>query len=78
MKTVTMLELRQHADRIVAQVQGGQRFVLTYRGKPVMRLEPIYADRVAEDDPIYGLASLADTEAEGMSNDDIDEAIYGK
>jgi prevent-host-death family protein len=78
LKTVTMLELRQNADKIVQQVMSGQRLVLTYRGKPVMRLEPIVADRISEDDPAYGLTSIADQDAGSVTNEEIDGTLYGE
>jgi antitoxin (DNA-binding transcriptional repressor) of toxin-antitoxin stability system len=74
-KTVSVLEFRQHAERIIRQVQKGQRFVLTYRHKPVMRLEPVLAD--AADDPIYALADLAAPRGQSLTNAEIDGAVYG-
>ena len=47
MKTISMLEFRHHAEKVIAQVQKGQRLILTYRGKPVARLEPIAPQAVA-------------------------------
>jgi len=41
MKTVSMLDFRQGADAIIERVRRGERLVLTYRGKPAIRLEPI-------------------------------------
>ena len=35
MKTVSMLDFRHHAEKIIDQVQKGQRMILTRRGKPV-------------------------------------------
>jgi prevent-host-death family protein len=77
MKTVSMLEFRRQANRIIAQVRKGQRILLTYRGKPVARLEPIRNDTVAADDPIYSLCDLAVAEGESLSNADIDRIVYG-
>jgi prevent-host-death family protein len=77
MKTVSMLQFRQRAEAVLKQVRKGQAFVLTYRGKPVARLEPIAAGAVAEDDPIYQLDQLASPTAEPLTNAEIDRAIYG-
>ena len=71
-----MLELRQHAQEIIRQVQEGERFILTYRGKLIARIEPIET-AIPADDPFYRLSDLADPEAEGLTNRQIDEAIYG-
>jgi prevent-host-death family protein len=76
METVTMLTLRRQADAIVRRVAKGERLVLTYRGKPVIRLEP-YNDPVAStDDPFYALGEMAVAEGRPMTNANMDEAIY--
>lgn len=77
MKTVSMLEFRQDADRVLAQLRKGERMVLTYRGKPVARLEPIAAETTHADDPFYRLGELADDAGKSLSNREIDRAIYG-
>jgi prevent-host-death family protein len=76
-KTITMLDLRQRAEQIVDEVQAGQTLVLTYRGRPVLRLEPIQPDGVDADDPFYRLADLASNRGSGLSNREIDEIVYG-
>jgi prevent-host-death family protein len=76
MKTVSMLDFRLHADKIISQVQKGQRMILTRRGKPVARLEPIVAEG-GEDDPFYSLDDLSDAGAT-LSNAQIDGILYGQ
>ena len=76
MKKISMLDFRLDAERIIAQVQKGQRMILTRRGKPVARLEPI-AEVPDADDPIYTLADLA-VSGESLDNSQIDEILYGK
>ena len=76
MATVSMLEFRRNAKAIIQQALQGQRFVLTYRGRPVLRLEPIADEMVTQDDPFYGLAELAGEEGEPLSNRDMDLIIY--
>jgi prevent-host-death family protein len=76
MATVTMLQLRKHADQILRQVQGGQSLVLTYRGKPVARLEPIAEETARSDDPFYTLYRMADAQGESLTNQEIDELVY--
>jgi prevent-host-death family protein len=76
MKEVSMVEFRLHADRVIAQVERGQRMILTRRGKPVARLEPIRDSAPSADDPFYAISDLA--EASGsLSNAQIDELLYG-
>ena len=77
MQTVSMLEFRRRALEIVQQVRRGQRIVLTYRGKPVARLEPIGEAVLTEDDPFYALDRLADTQGKSLTNDQMDRIVYG-
>ncbi len=76
MKSVSMLEFRNNAAGIIHQIQSGQRMVLMYRGKPVIRLEPFLEKTVGPDDPFYMLYKLADEEGESLSNQEMDEIIY--
>jgi prevent-host-death family protein len=78
MKTVSMLDFRLNAEKIIAQVQKGQRIILTRRGKPVARLEPIIGDTLNADDPFYSLADLSDRNGESLSNAQIDDIVYGQ
>ena len=77
MKTVSMLDFRQDAERIIAQLQKGERMILTRRGKPVARLEPILHEQVEEDDPFYALTQLA-VPGESLTNEQIDGIVYGE
>jgi len=77
MKTVSMLAFRKRADQVLKQVGQGQAFVLTYRGRPVARLEPIRRRTIDANDPIYGLADLASETADPLTNEEIDETLYG-
>lgn len=76
MKTISMLELRKDAENIIRQVQQGEHFVLTYRGKPAARLEPVKAESISTDDPFYQLSSLADEQGESLTNEAMDALIY--
>jgi prevent-host-death family protein len=78
MKTVSMLDFRNRAERIIAQVQNGQEMVLTYRGKPVLRLQPLREDEVAEDDPFYVLDQHAEVKGKSLTNQKMDKTIYGE
>ena len=76
-----MLEFRRDAKRALAAVLRGERLVLTYRGRPVARLEPIRADRVSEvaEDALLRLDEFS-VEGPGgtLRNEDIDRALYGR
>ena len=76
-KHITMLDLRRRAEAIVRAVQRGQRMVLTYRGRPVLRLEPVEPEPTSEDDAFYSLADLADRRGNALTNEQIDKILYG-
>ena len=77
MKTVTMLEFRKNAQEIIRRAMKGERTLLTYRGKPVLRLEPVNeTEGPSEADPFYALGDLADAEVETLSNEDMDRLVY--
>jgi prevent-host-death family protein len=78
MKSVSMLDFRLHAEKIIDQVQKGQRLILTRRGKPVARLEPIIAPSLDADDPFYSLSDKAGDGGEALSNAQIDDLLYGQ
>lgn len=74
-----MLEFRRDARRWLEAVQSGERFVLTYRGEPVARLEPVrpVGSDVPDDDPLLRIEDFAIDGAGGtLTNDDIDRVIY--
>lgn len=75
-----MLEFRRDARRALEAVRRGERLLLTYRGQPVARLEPVGAvvSEVAEDDPLLNVDEYA-VEGPGgpLANDEADRLIYG-
>ena len=77
MKTVTMLEFREDAAGIVERVRNGERLILTYRGQPVVRLEPIRKDSIGGEDPFYSLDRLAGEAGQSLTNDQMDDIVYG-
>ena len=73
MKTVTMLEFRQDAE--------GERFVLSHRGKPAARLEPLHAPASADParDPFLGIARRAKPSPKAKTKHaDIDRILYDR
>lgn len=76
MQTVSMLEFRKDAEQIIRQIQTGKRLILTYRGKPVARLEPILETAVDAEDLFYRLCHLADGEGQSLSNSEMDAILY--
>ena len=78
MKTVSLLEFRKNAEKIIRCSRQGQKMVMTYRGRPVMRLEPILDETIAADDPFLLLDGIATGGKENMSNRQMDDIIYEK
>jgi prevent-host-death family protein len=77
MKSVSMLKFRREADRVLAKVRSGERLILTHRGKPVARLEPIRDQSIESNDPFYSLCDWAEP-AGSLTNPQIDEILYGQ
>jgi antitoxin (DNA-binding transcriptional repressor) of toxin-antitoxin stability system len=78
MVKISVLEFRREAKRVIGKLRQGQRIILTYRGNPVARMEPIAETFIAEDDPIYSLADLAVPDMKTLTNKEIDRLIYEK
>ena len=81
MKTVTMLEFRKNAEGILRRVAKGERFVLSHRGHPSARLEPL-ADSTrtaAANDPFLSIGQRAKPSPKGKTKHaDIDLILYGR
>jgi prevent-host-death family protein len=78
MERVSMLDFRRDAEAVIRKVRRGQRLIMTYRGKPVMRLEPIRDKSPGPDDPFYKLAQLAAADGKSLTNEEIDQILYPK
>ena len=81
MKTVTMLTFRQSAERILQRVARGERLILSHRGKPVARLEPLGREEALDDstDPFLTIARRALPSPRGKtSHQEIDRILYGR
>jgi len=52
--------------------------LMTYRGRPVIRLEPILDDTIDKNDPFLQLDGIAVGKKENLSNQQMDEIIYGQ
>lgn len=76
MKTVSMLDFRRDARAVIERVQRGQRVLLTYRGRPMAHIEPI-TSKATPEDPFYALAGEAVAGGRSLTNQQIDESLYG-
>ncbi|HSR68103.1 MAG TPA: hypothetical protein VLU25_09180 [Acidobacteriota bacterium] len=73
-----MVAFRRAAAEILRSVRRGEAFVLTYRGAPVARLEPIQPEgEELKGDPIYALCEHAVEGGESLTNQEIDDILYG-
>jgi prevent-host-death family protein len=76
-----MLEFRKNAEGILRRVAQGERFVLSHRGRPAARLEPVNNGKSSADsakDPFLNIANRAVPSPKGeTSHAEIDRIIYG-
>lgn len=80
MRTITMLELRQNAQSVLRRIAKGERLLLSHRGKPVARLEPLTTapNDVRLNDPFLTIGCRATASARGkIRHADIDRIVYG-
>ncbi len=80
MKTVSMLEFRQNAQSVLRRVAKGERLLISHRGKPAARLEPLTApaNNVLSNDPFVTIGSRATASPKGKTRHaDIDRIVYG-
>ncbi len=81
MKTVTMLHFRKNASAVLRRIAKGERLVLSHRGKPAARLEPLVATpgRAWPDDPFLNIGERASPSPKGRTKHaQIDRILYGK
>jgi antitoxin (DNA-binding transcriptional repressor) of toxin-antitoxin stability system len=81
MKSVTMLEFRRNAQSILRRIARGERLLLSHRGKPAARLEPLTtaANDALSNDPFVTIASRATASPKGKTrHTDIDRIVYGR
>lgn len=78
MKEISMLELRTNAKSVILALRKGLSLTLTYRGKPLARLEPIRGQSAnADDDPLFSLSANAINSPDGdLDHSKIDDLLY--
>lgn len=80
MKTVSMLDFRRNAAGILKRLARGESLILSHRGKPAARLEPLETGPrpLPPDDPFVTIASRARPSPHGPTpHQDIDAILYG-
>jgi antitoxin (DNA-binding transcriptional repressor) of toxin-antitoxin stability system len=81
MKTVTMLEFRQNAARLLRRLANGERFILSHRGKPAARLEPVQGAPAGDltRDPFLTIGQRASASRKGRTKHaELDRILYGR
>lgn len=79
MDTVTMLEFRRNAEAILRRVARGERLVISHRGKPAARLEPLEEPVQSASDPFLTVSERAKPSPKGpTSHSDLDRILYGR
>jgi antitoxin (DNA-binding transcriptional repressor) of toxin-antitoxin stability system len=74
-----MLELRKNAQGILRRIAKGERFVLSHRGRPAARLEPLAPVAPPDGDPFLGIGRRATASPKGKTrHEDIDQILYGR
>jgi antitoxin (DNA-binding transcriptional repressor) of toxin-antitoxin stability system len=72
--------VRKNAERVLRRVAKGERLVLSHRGKPAARLEPVTAPPGAAfpDDPFLGISRRASASPKGKTkHSHIDRILDG-
>lgn len=76
-----MLEFRRDAEAVLRRLARGERFVLTHRGRPAARLEPLMAAGPSDSaqDPFLTIARRATPSPKGPTpHTEIDRLLYGR
>ena len=75
-----MVEFRNNAGGVLKRLAAGERLLLSHRGKPVARLEPVASAALdAAADPFLTICPRATpSPAGGTNHADIDRILYGR
>jgi antitoxin (DNA-binding transcriptional repressor) of toxin-antitoxin stability system len=78
MKEISMLEFRTAARDVIKGLMKGRRFILTYRGRALAKLEPVVDEtKFPQNDPFFVLKDKAiKSPLNGLNHKDIDQLLY--
>ncbi len=76
MRTISLLEFRKNSKKIIEWARRGERMMMTYRRKPLFRIEPVMDSIPDEEDPFYHLGHLAQDKGTRLDNKQMDKIIY--
>lgn len=77
---LSMLELRQNSTEIMAGLQSGVKYRLTFRGKTVGKIVPVESasGEIPPDDAIFHMEDYVGEGPKGhLTNEEIDRVVYG-
>ena len=77
MKTISLLEFRKNSKKILEWARRGERMVMTFRGVPVCRIEPMGNKLPDTNDSFYQITDLADEKGGALKTQEMDKIIYG-
>jgi antitoxin (DNA-binding transcriptional repressor) of toxin-antitoxin stability system len=71
-------ELRVNFKKVLDAIRNRRPLLLTYRNRPIARIEPIVAEDAAfdADDPFFKLSGMAEPMG-ALSAEEIDRLLYG-
>jgi len=81
MSTITMLELRRSSAAVLGRLSKGESLILSHRGRPVARLEPVGKANLTDPgtDSFLTVGSRAVAAPKGPTDHrKIDAILYGK
>ena len=76
-----MLEFRKNAQGVLRRIAKGERLLLSHRGKPAARLEPVTSTcgNVLPNDPFLAIGARAAASPKGKTRHaEIDRILYGR
>ncbi len=77
---LSMLELRQNAAEVMAGLESGVKYRLTYRGKTVGKIVPAETaeSEISPADAIFHMEDFVSRGPKGhLTNEEIDRVVYG-
>jgi antitoxin (DNA-binding transcriptional repressor) of toxin-antitoxin stability system len=76
-----MLQFRRDAEGVLRRIARGERLLLSHRGRPAARLEPVETTPpiLRETDPFLTIGARAKPSPKGRTrHEDIDRILYGR
>jgi antitoxin (DNA-binding transcriptional repressor) of toxin-antitoxin stability system len=81
MKTITLRYFQNHSKLIFGRIAKGERFLISYRGRPAARLEPLTDPKSFDSacDPFLTVGRRSEPSPKGKTrHSEIDRILYGR